>query len=122
MNVQVRHKRPFSPWFHQNCRQLAVLLNGDNLLDRRQLEGLSTFDCQTGLSKEKDVEFDFTRQSAALQPDKIVDSACQFCNSLCRLKVHMKSGRIIDILGEPDDPVQAGNFLYKGADDDATGL
>ncbi|HZF38320.1 MAG TPA: molybdopterin-dependent oxidoreductase, partial [Blastocatellia bacterium] len=59
-------------------------------------------------------DFDFTRQSAALQPDKIVDSACQFCNSLCRLKVQMKSGRIINIVGEPADPVQAGGLCVKG--------
>jgi formate dehydrogenase (coenzyme F420) alpha subunit len=86
---------------------LPVLLNGENLLDRRQQEGLSSIDGQTSLTKEKDVDIDFKRQSAALQPDRIVDSACQFCNSLCRLKVHMKSGRVIDILGEPDDPVMA---------------
>jgi anaerobic selenocysteine-containing dehydrogenase len=59
-------------------------------------------------------QFDFTQKSGALQPDKIVDSACQFCNSLCRLKVHLKDGRIIDVLGEPDDPVQAGGFCVKG--------
>jgi len=59
-------------------------------------------------------QFDFTQKSGALQPDKIVDSACQFCNSLCRLKVHVKDGRIIDVLGEPDDPVQAGGFCVKG--------
>lgn len=59
-------------------------------------------------------EFDFTQQSGALQPDRIVDSACQFCNSLCRLKVHIKDGRIIDVVGEPDDPVQAGGFCVKG--------
>jgi anaerobic selenocysteine-containing dehydrogenase len=59
-------------------------------------------------------EYDFTNQSGALQPDTIVDSACQFCNSLCRLKVHVKNGRIIDVLGEPDDPVQAGGFCVKG--------
>ena len=59
-------------------------------------------------------EFDFTQQSGALQPDRIVDSACQFCNSLCRLKVHVKAGRIIDVVGEPDDPVQAGGFCVKG--------
>lgn len=35
-------------------------------------------------------EFDFTQQSGALQPDAIVDSACQFCNSLCRLKADSK--------------------------------
>jgi formate dehydrogenase (coenzyme F420) alpha subunit len=59
-------------------------------------------------------EFDFTNKSGALQPDAIVDSACQFCNSLCRLKVHLKDGRIIDVLGESNDPVQAGGFCVKG--------
>jgi anaerobic selenocysteine-containing dehydrogenase len=44
-----------------------------------------------------------------------VDSACQFCNSLCRLKVHLKAGRIIDVQGEPDDPVQAGELCVKAA-------
>ncbi len=58
--------------------------------------------------------FDFTRQSAALSADKVVDSACQFCNSLCRLKVHLKDGRIIEVRGEPDDPVQAGGLCVKG--------
>ncbi len=57
---------------------------------------------------------DFTRQSAALQPDQVVDSACQFCNSLCRLKVHLKGGRIVEVRGEPDDPVQAGGLCVKG--------
>src|SRR5437868_11246346 len=33
---------------------------------------------------------DFTLKSAALEADKIVLSACQFCNSLCGLKVHLK--------------------------------
>lgn len=41
--------------------------------------------------------FDFTKDSNALQADQVIDSACQFCNSLCRLKVHLKAGRIIDI-------------------------
>jgi anaerobic selenocysteine-containing dehydrogenase len=58
---------------------------------------------------------DFTHQSGALHPDQIVDSACQFCNSLCRLKVHLKDHRIIDVRGEPDDPVQAGNVCVKAS-------
>lgn len=57
--------------------------------------------------------FDFTKSSGALQADKVVDSACQFCNSNCRLKVHLKNGRIIDVLGEPADPVQAGGLCVK---------
>jgi anaerobic selenocysteine-containing dehydrogenase len=60
-------------------------------------------------------DYDFTRQSGALQPDRIVDSACQFCNSLCRLKVHLKDQRIIDVRGEPDDPVQAGGLCVKAS-------
>ncbi|MBV9121880.1 MAG: molybdopterin-dependent oxidoreductase [Planctomycetes bacterium] len=58
--------------------------------------------------------YDFTRSSAALQPDQVVASACQFCNSLCRLKVYLKAGRVIDIQGEPDDPVQDGGLCVKG--------
>ena len=58
--------------------------------------------------------FDFTKASSALQADRIVDSACQFCNSLCRLKVHLKDGRIIDVVGETADPVQAGGLCVKG--------
>jgi formate dehydrogenase (coenzyme F420) alpha subunit len=30
------------------------------------------------------------------------------------LKVHVKDGRIIDVVGEPDDPVQAGGLCVKG--------
>ena len=60
------------------------------------------------------IQYDFTQQSGALQADQVVDSACQFCNSLCRLKVHLKAGRIIDVRGEPNDPVQAGGLCVKG--------
>src|SRR5262249_31342984 len=57
---------------------------------------------------------DLTKNSAALQADTIVDSACQFCNSLCRLKVHLKNNRIIDVRGETADPVQGGELCVKG--------
>ncbi|MFO0847619.1 MAG: molybdopterin-dependent oxidoreductase [Gemmataceae bacterium] len=63
----------------------------------------------------KRAEFDFARQSAALQPDQVIDSACQFCNSLCRLKVHVKGGRVVDVRGEPDDPVQADGLCVKAS-------
>jgi anaerobic selenocysteine-containing dehydrogenase len=59
--------------------------------------------------------FDFTRQSAALQADRVVTSACQFCNSLCGLKVHLRAGRVIEIRGESDDPVQAGELCVKAS-------
>jgi anaerobic selenocysteine-containing dehydrogenase len=56
---------------------------------------------------------DFTHASAALEPDRIVTSACQFCNSLCGLKVHLKAGRVIDVRGEDRDAVQAGQLCVK---------
>jgi anaerobic selenocysteine-containing dehydrogenase len=59
-------------------------------------------------------DFDLSLGSAALEPDAVVASACQFCNSLCRLNVHLKSGRIIDVVGEKNDPVQAGGMCVKG--------
>src|SRR5271170_3802935 len=58
---------------------------------------------------------DFTKSSAALEPDRVVASACQFCNSLCRLQVHLKAGRVIEIKGEDKDPVQAGELCVKAA-------
>lgn len=57
---------------------------------------------------------DLTRQSGALEPDASIASACQFCNSLCRLHVKLKNGRILDVVGDKDDPVQAGGLCVKG--------
>jgi anaerobic selenocysteine-containing dehydrogenase len=57
---------------------------------------------------------DFSRGSAALQPDRTVASACQFCNSLCRLNIQLKHGCVIGIVGETEDPVQAGGLCVKG--------
>ncbi|WP_424537077.1 molybdopterin-containing oxidoreductase family protein [Sphaerisporangium viridialbum] len=56
---------------------------------------------------------DFTVGSAALTPDRVVQSACQFCNSNCRLQVSLKLGRVLEIRGEEKDPVQNGNLCVK---------
>lgn len=57
--------------------------------------------------------FDLTRMSSALGADRVVDSSCQFCNSNCRVKARVRAGRVIDVRGEPADPVQAGNLCVK---------
>lgn len=56
---------------------------------------------------------DFTDQSAALTPDKTVATACQFCNSNCRLNVDLKAGRVLAVRGEDSDPVQQGQVCVK---------
>ncbi len=97
--------------FLQGAATGAAAIGGANLLESK---ANATTEGRYPTTNSQPAEYDFTEQSGALQPDTIVDSACQFCNSLCRLKVHIKDGRIIDVLGEPDDPVQAGGFCVKG--------
>ncbi len=58
--------------------------------------------------------FDLSQGSSALNPDRVLDTACQFCNSLCGLKAHVKAGRVIELRGFDEDPVQAGQICVKG--------
>ncbi|WP_326718851.1 molybdopterin-dependent oxidoreductase [Streptomyces sp. NBC_00243] len=55
----------------------------------------------------------FTDHSAALTPDRTVATACQFCNSNCRLNVDLKADRILAVRGEEGDPVQNGQLCVK---------
>ncbi|MHC2070412.1 molybdopterin-containing oxidoreductase family protein [Bremerella sp. T1] len=64
--------------------------------------------------RQPSLEYDFTVASPALQADSVVRSACQFCNSLCGLDVHVKAGQVIDIQGVQSDPVQNGVLCVKG--------
>ncbi len=89
----------------------AATVSGASLLEN---QANATADGKYPAINPPSAEYDFTTKSGALQPDRIVDSACQFCNSLCGLKVHIKDERIIDVVGEPNDPVQAGGFCVKG--------
>ncbi|MGQ0839450.1 molybdopterin-containing oxidoreductase family protein [Actinokineospora sp.] len=66
-----------------------------------------------GAGRDTGRELNFTASSAALRPDSVIATACQFCNSNCRLHVGLRAGRIISVQGEPADPVQAGNICVK---------
>ena len=72
----------------------------------------SSSQAQTG-AQSTPVRFDLTRESGALDPDEVVRSACQFCNSLCGIEVLKKSGRVIGIRGDADDPVARGGLCVK---------
>jgi formate dehydrogenase major subunit len=49
-----------------------------------------------------------------LQPDKVVDSCCQFCQVRCRLRVSVKDGRVILIEGHPENTWTGGSMCPKG--------
>lgn len=90
----------------------ATSLAGHHEVDRDENQAIEVGTVEQGTSTDK-ADFDFTQESAALHPDKIVNSACQFCNSNCAIKVSVKSGRVIHIAGEVEDPVQKGNLCVK---------
>lgn len=46
--------------------------------------------------------------------DRVVKSGCSFCPSNCRHLVHVKNGRVFNVYGEPEDPVQRGKLCAKG--------
>jgi anaerobic selenocysteine-containing dehydrogenase len=58
-------------------------------------------------------ELNFTDGSAAMSPDTVITTACQFCNANCRLHFGLKAGKVMQVTGETQDPVQAGNFCVK---------
>jgi formate dehydrogenase major subunit len=49
------------------------------------------------------------------EADQVVASVCPYCAVGCGQSVYVKSGRIIDIEGDPDSPVSRGRLCPKGA-------
>jgi formate dehydrogenase major subunit len=49
------------------------------------------------------------------EADEVVASVCPYCAVGCGQSVYVKSGRIIDIEGDPDSPVSRGRLCPKGA-------
>jgi formate dehydrogenase major subunit len=47
--------------------------------------------------------------------DEVVPSVCPYCAVGCGQSVYVKSGRIIDIEGDPESPVSRGRLCPKGA-------
>lgn len=47
------------------------------------------------------------RPEDASLPDRVVRSGCSFCPSACWHQVHVKDGRVVNVYGEPNNPVQA---------------
>ncbi len=46
---------------------------------------------------------------------KVVHSVCPYCAVGCSLNVYIRDGRVIDIEGNPDSPINHGTLCPKGA-------
>ncbi len=61
----------------------------------------------------------FSNESLAKMPRirdaKVVHSVCPYCAVGCSLNVYVKDGRVIDIEGDPNSPINHGTLCPKGA-------
>ncbi len=61
----------------------------------------------------------FSSESSVMVPRirdaKVVHSVCPYCAVGCGLNVYVKDGRVIDIEGNPDSPINHGTLCPKGA-------
>ncbi len=54
------------------------------------------------------------RPEDGTEAESVVDSGCSFCPSNCAHKVHLRGGKVFNVYGEPNDPVQRGSLCAKG--------
>jgi formate dehydrogenase major subunit len=61
----------------------------------------------------------FSTESREMTPRirdaKVVHSVCPYCAVGCGLNVYVKGGRVIDIEGNPESPINHGTLCPKGA-------
>jgi formate dehydrogenase major subunit len=60
-----------------------------------------------------------SKRSKALAPRirdaQVFDSICPYCAVGCSQKIYVKDGKILDIEGNPESPINAGHLCPKGA-------
>jgi formate dehydrogenase major subunit len=61
----------------------------------------------------------FSREShekaSRIRDAKVTHSVCPYCAVGCSLNVYVKDGKVIDIEGNPDSPINHGTLCPKGA-------
>src|SRR3974390_299190 len=53
--------------------------------------------------------------ASRIRDANVVHSVCPYCAVGCGLNVYVKDGRVIDIEGNPDSPINHGTLCPKGA-------
>jgi formate dehydrogenase major subunit len=54
-------------------------------------------------------------KTSRIRDAKVVKSVCPYCAVGCSLNVYVKDGRVIDIEGNPDSPINHGTLCPKGS-------
>ncbi len=66
-------------------------------------------------SKTQPFSSESSKLVTRIRDAKVVHSVCPYCAVGCGLNVYVKDGRVIDIEGNPDSPINHGTLCPKGA-------
>ncbi len=66
-------------------------------------------------SKTQPFSMESREMAPRIRDAKVVHSVCPYCAVGCGLNVYVKDGRVIDIEGNPDSPINHGTLCPKGA-------
>jgi len=66
-------------------------------------------------SKTQPFSLESREMAPRIRDAKVVHSVCPYCAVGCGLNVYVKDGRVIDIEGNPDSPINHGTLCPKGA-------
>ena len=66
-------------------------------------------------SKTQPFSSESSKLATRIRDAKVVHSVCPYCAVGCGLNVYVKDGRVIDIEGNPDSPINHGTLCPKGA-------
>ena len=90
-------------------KELPVLSN--------MLHGLMTSTVQLGTKTHTAEHFskESTEKAPRIRDAKVLHSVCPYCAVGCGLNVYVKDGKVIDIEGNPDSPINHGTLCPKGS-------
>jgi formate dehydrogenase major subunit len=66
-------------------------------------------------SKIQPFSAESVEKAPRIRDAKLFHSVCPYCAVGCSLNVYVKDGRVIDIEGNPDSPINRGTLCPKGA-------
>ena len=66
-------------------------------------------------SRVQPFSMESVEKAPRIRDAKVVHSVCPYCAVGCSLNVYVKNGKVLDIEGNPDSPINHGKLCPKGA-------